>query len=152
MECKTFEKKFGNSLALRAEAKCMLYRYARRVIRCTEKSDGAKTELLFSLPGIFAMELCFGGKSVRLIKEGDVFRVPERAEKIRCLLKIIILDKAALELLIAGKVSLNRCAAERRLAFSGGTPFFSAFSRIVCEGDRSLLSDKRYKGSYLSEK
>jgi len=152
MELQTVEKKYGRSLAAFAASECELMRFARRVIRYTEKSEGAKLELLFSLPGIYAMELCFGGKKIRLIKEGDVFRTMGRSEKSRILLSVTIEDQDALGKLAAGKCTVNQCAAQGRLTFRGSIRFFCVFTRICNEGDKVLLSSGRYGALYRTEK
>ena len=152
MELQTVEKKYGRSIAAFAATECELMKLARRVIRCTEKSEGAKLELLFSLPGIYAMELCFGGAKIRLIKEGDVFRLMERSEKSSILLSVTVLDQDALKKLALGKCTVNQCAAQGRLIYRGSTRFFCVFTRICNEGDKALLSGGRYRSLYRTEK
>lgn len=129
-----------------------LRRYANRVIKCTQKSEGAKLEMLFSLPGIFAMEFRFLRAKIRLIKEGDAFRLMERSEKSRNLLTVTISDASALKKMISGKLTIHRAMAEGRLTFGGSTAFFCVITRICEEGDKILLSESSYKEAYRSEK
>ena len=152
MELQTVEKKYGNPISDRCLAFAELRRYANRVIKYTQKSEGAKLEMLFSLPGIFAMEFRFLRAKVRLIKEGDAFRVMERSEKSRNLLTVTITDASALKKMIAGKLTIHRALAEGRLTFAGSTAFFCVLTRICNEGDKVLLSDSRYQEAYRSEK
>ena len=152
MEIRIVTKKYGRSPLNKALCKLELKEFARRVIRGTEQSEGAKLELLFSLPGIFAMELLYRGASVRLIKEGDVFRVMEKSEKSAILLSVRIHDRDALKKLIAGKYSINLCVSQGRVSIAGATEFFCVFTRILNESDRVFLSSGKYREMYLSEK
>lgn len=152
MELQTFEKKYGRSLFGRAFEKGELLKFARRVIGYTQKSEGSKLELLFSLPGIYAMSLCYRGATVRLIKEGDVFRVMERSEKSEVLLSIRIETPTALRSLGEGKRSINECIAERSVTYKGSTEYFCVFTRVCNEGDKVSLSDARYKELYRADK
>lgn len=152
MELQTVKKKYGHSIVERWSDRCKLKQYAARIIRYTEKSEGSKLALLFSYPGIFQMELRYLSACVRLVKEGDVFRAIERHEKPNALLCVEIRDAKTLRALIQGDTTINRALSEKRVSFRGAAPFFSVFTRICNEGDRTLLSQSKYKRLYLSEK
>ena len=152
MELQTVEKKYGNPISDRCVAKVELLRFAKRLVKYTEKSENAKLELLYSLPGIFAMELRFLGAKVRIIKEGATFRIMDRSEKSRNLLTVTINDGSVLKKLTSGNLTACRAAAEGRLTFKGSTAFFCVFMRVCRFGDKELLSESRYAEAYDSEK
>ena len=148
MEIRIVTKKYGRSPLDKALCKLELEEFARRVIRGTEQSEGAKLELLFSLPGIFAMELLYCGASVRLIKEGDVFRVMEKSEKSDVLLCVRVTDKAALADLYFHNATWQKVYAEGRLVFAGKVKYASLLMRIIAACEKDCLPPQKIHELY----
>jgi len=133
-------------------ARMAMERVASRLIKATEQSEEAKKEVLYSLPGIFAVEIRSGANSVRLIKEGDVFREMESSEKSDILLVVIFQDQGAETAYLSGAASLARLYAEGRLSSRGRGKYRNAFMRIARVADETVLSKKKLRAMYGSER
>ena len=132
-------------------ARMGLLRKAKAIVKATERSAEAKAEVLYSLPGIFAMEIREGKHSVRLIKEGDSLRIMESSEKSDILLVVEFADVAAERGSMLGKVPTARLLAEGRIVYRGRGKYFNCFQRISYIADKMLLSGKKFQAMYGTE-
>lgn len=151
MEIQAEKRKIGNGVVSGPYAHMALRRKAKMIVKATERSAEAKNEVLYSLPGIFAMELCEGKYTVRLIKEGEALRIMESAEKSDILLTVVFSDIDAERGSLVGKVSLARLFAEGRVTYRGRGKYFNAFQRISYIADKTLLSRKKFEAMYGTE-
>ena len=128
-----------------------LLRKAKAIVKATARSAEAKSEVLYSLPGIFAMELREGRNAVRLIKEGDALRIMKSSEKSDVLLVVEFSDIDAERGSMLGKVPTARLLAEGRIVYRGRGKYFNCFQRIAYIADKMLLSDSKFQAIYGAE-
>lgn len=152
MELQTFKKNYREGFFSRLVKKAELILFAKRVVRATEKCEKAKLDLLYSLPGVFSLELACGGASIRLIKEADTFRIMEKSERSVILLRVIFSDRGSERALLYKKASLCRLLAEGRILYFGKSKYMSVLTRVSEEGDRAFLSENKRNELYPLEK
>ena len=146
------KRKIGRGVMGGPYAHLGLWRKAKAIVKATERSAEAKDEVLYRLPGIFAMQLREGEYVVRLIKEGETLRIMEPSEKSEVLLSVEFSDVAAERGSLVGKVSLARLLAEGRITYRGRGRYFNVFQRIAFIADKMTLSDKKFRAMYGTEK
>lgn len=151
MEIRTKKRRIGLGVRGGPYAHMALRRKAKAIVKVTERSAEAKQEVLYSLPGIFAMELREGKYVVRLIKEGDCLRMMENTEISEILLTVTFSDIDAEKGSLVGKVSMGRLLAEGRITYKGRCKYFNAFQRISYIADKTLLSTKKFQAMYGTE-
>ncbi|MBP5405347.1 MAG: hypothetical protein J6Y74_05340 [Clostridia bacterium] len=128
----------------------VLRKWAEALVFATQHSDAAKAEVLYGLPGVFSMSLQAGGKSLRLIKEGDSFRILKSSEISDVLLSIRLEDRGAEEDIIEGRASLAKLFSEGRVTYRGSGKSFNCVMRIDCVSDKLRLSERKRKDLYGS--
>ena len=128
----------------------VLKKKAEALVFATQHSDAAKAEVLYGLPGVFSMSLHAGEKSLRLIKEGECFRILKSSEISDVLLSIRLEDRGAEEDITAGKASLARLFSEGRVTYRGSGKSFNCIMRIDCISDELRLSERKRKDLYGS--
>lgn len=137
-------KKFARALFIKKGLKDR----ALFFVRAGKKSKIAAKEILYGLPGVFAMSLSAEGKEIRLIKEADEFRIMENSESSDILLKIRFHDLTVLRDIASQETTLQKAFAERRISFSGQTKYFTAIARVSAEGDKYDCSETEYFDLY----
>ncbi len=125
-----------------------LKRIAKALVLASEKSMVVGDDILYRLPGVFSLSINYQGASVRLIKEGNAFRIMENAENSVILLSVTITDTAALNDLSHKKATWQKLYAEGRIAFAGKEKFASLFLRAAAEGDKATLGERQYRELY----
>jgi len=151
MDIRTERRKIGRGILGGPYAHLGLRSKAKDLVKATERSAEAKAEVLYSLPGIFAMELREGQYVVRLIKEGDTLRIMDPSERSDILLTVEFSDIAAERGSLVGKVSMPRLLAEGRITYRGRGKYFTCFQRIAYIADKTLLSRKKFQEMYGTE-
>ena len=129
-------------------ARHALRRCACFLVRATERCEAAAKEVLYDLPGVFAMSLVAAGEEVRLIKEADCFRIMKKAERSDVLLSIRFEDLAILGDLTARECTMQKALAERRLTCFGKIGYLATVMRVSAEGDKALLGEGAYEELY----
>jgi len=137
-----------DSFIKRLIARGALSRRANFLVQASKHSAGAAKEILYGLPGVFAMSLVSEGKEVRLIKEADQLRLMKSSEKSAILLTIYFDDITALCELATGDVTMQKAFAEGRIRFSGSMKYFAAITRAASEGDKALFGEEKYAELY----
>lgn len=128
-------------------ARSALSRRAAFLVQATKKSEAAAKEILYGLPGVFAMRLVSCGKEVRLIKEASELRIMKDSEKSDILLTIYFDDIPALCELSAGETTMQKAFAEGRIHFGGSLKYFATILRAASAGD-SLYGEEKYAELY----
>ena len=125
-----------------------LKRIAKALVLASEKSAVVGDDILYRLPGVFALSVTYQETSVRLIKEANAFRIMKDAEKSVILLSVTITDQAALEELSEKRATWQKVYAEGRITFAGKEKYAALFLRAAAEGDKAILSEKQYRELY----
>ena len=136
------------SLLKRMLAAHALGKYAKELVKASERSETAGDEILFHLPGVFCFSLCYRGESVRLIKEANAFRVMKKSEKSEPLLCVKIEDAAVLCDIYSHRATLQKASAEGRVTFGGKIKYATLVMRVSAEGDKATLNKKQYQELY----
>ena len=113
---------------------CVRYRlrgWAKRLIAATKKSGEMRAEVMHDLPGIFALELSYGQYALRLMKEGDSFRILKKSEKSDEIVRLIAEDLPTLTALAVGSENELGALAQGRLSYLGSNRFVNV---ILCLG------------------
>ena len=141
------EKKREN-FTKRLIGRLALSRRAKLFVRATKKSDAAAKEVLYHLPGCFAMSLVHQGNEIRLIKEADQFRIMKNSEESDILLTIFFKDTVALCELGAGEVTMQKAFSEGRISFKGPLKCFSTIVRVSEKSDLALFGEDKHTELY----
>ena len=115
-------------------------------------SPEAGEEILYRLPGVFAMEISAAGESVRLIKEANTLRTMKKSETSDILLHIRLEDIAVLGDIVSRECTLQKAFAEGRLTFTGETKHFATVLRAGAAGDKAILPNEEYFELYGKKK
>jgi len=145
MEMSAVTKK-NRGIWLRANVE--LLRIAKRLVRVTETSEDAQKDVMYSLPGIFALELCAGKNRIRLIKEGNALRIMKKTEKSDILTSIVFEDENVLSRVAANRATAATALSEGRVSYCGTSKHFSAIMRIFYVSDKLFLSDAKWSALY----
>lgn len=133
MELETKEIKPKRSRLTDLLVRYWLRKIAGELVRATKKSKKAAKELLYGVPGVFAVRLAMGRYSVRLIKEADEFRIMKKTEKCAYFLTIKFKDRAALGEVGMRRGPLQRAFSEERVLVLGATSDFAVVTRVSAE-------------------
>ena len=115
-----------------------LKKWANKIVDKTLKEPAAREEVMYSLSGVFAFSVKYRDVSVRLIKEGDVFRLMKNTEKSDILLTISLEDSATLKDVADGELNELRAFADGRLSYRGQSKAFNAIMRVVRAGEPQI--------------
>ena len=140
------ERKKNKGTGLRALAE--LFLLAKRLEKATAVSEEAQTEIMYGLPGIFSFALCSGGRSVRLIKEGNAFRIMKLSEKSDILTSVFFDDPKTLTSVATGRKTIFKALSEGRVSYKGAVGFFTTVMRVFYVADKLRLSDKKRGALY----
>ena len=138
------KKNSGMWLRANVELLCI----ARRLVRATEKSAEAQKDVMYSLPGIFAFELSADKKCVRLIKEGNTFRIMKKTEKSEVLASVVFEDAGVLSRIRSEDVTAAKALSEGRISYRGISKYASAILRVFYAADKLFLSDAKWCALY----
>lgn len=125
-----------------------LSRLAKALVRASKESKGAGDDILYRLPGVFSMRIAYKDVFVRLIKEGNEFRILGSSEKSEELLSVVLSDGVALAELTFHASTWQKIYAEGRVAFAGKVKFAAVFVRIAAHRDKDCLSSESYRDLY----
>lgn len=125
-----------------------LRRLAGALCRAGGSAEAAADEILYGLPGVFAMSIEAPGAVLRLIKEAGTFRIMKKAEKSELLLRIRFEDLSVLGDVVGRECTMQRALSEGRLTFAGKTKYLAAVMRASAAGDKALLPNEDYYQLY----
>jgi len=117
----------------------VLYRlrgWAKKLILATRRNEEMRAEVMHSLPGIFALELAFGKYTVRMMKEGDSFRILKTSEKSDDIVCLTAEDLPTLKALAVGSETELAALAQGRLSYAGLNRYVNVIMRL---GDESYV-------------
>ena len=125
-----------------------LKKVAKALVFASESSVAAGDDILYRLPGVFSLMISYEDSFVRLIKEGNAFRIMKLSEKSEVLLSVTIADAAALCDLAFRSATWQKVYAEGRATFAGKMSYATLLIRVAAEGDKAALSPEKYEALY----
>jgi len=152
MELQTENRIYKRNPLLCGAVRVGLLMRAKHLVQATKKSETAKKEILYRLPGVFSMRLRAGKEEVRLIKEADELRIMKKTEKSVILLSINFEDNAELGDVMFHETTMPRALSEGRVHFDGAPKYMGVILRVDHEGDKCVLSNDKYAELYGESK
>ena len=138
----------GNCPLKRLFRRVALSRIAKALVRASKESTAAGDDILYRLPGVFSLRIAYKDAFVRLIKEGNEFRLMETSEKSEELLSVTLTDAAALADVAFHAATWQKIYAEGRMTFAGKIKYASLLMRIAALGYKACLSAKKNQDLY----